>query len=364
MNCRLLLITIIGGFIFSPSCRNAQCEGSIESLFSNHEHEGGLISVIDSVGLESYGIMRPEGLAIGKDYFIIQKNDGDEFISLIRPSSNECQLYVKKGRGPKELWMSPSMMKVHDGQLQLYDISRQRLMTLSLEKTPYLDEISVTPFPVHMESTGDDILPYRLFVLAMGGDRYYASGFMSGMWYAALDLNGFPQSGIEYVDFPNLDSFTPEEKAILHISSQLVVHPDGKHVATALVHGAALSFSCMENGKLKEVVRYMFYPPLVEPSHESGMSALAYKPECRRSCCSLKCDDKYIYYLYSGKDFNSQTPWYQGRDLYVFDWSGNPVRHYKLQHDAVDFEIQGQHLYTISSHPKSILYVYNFYNID
>ena len=113
----------------------------------------------------------------------------------------------------------------------------------------------------------------------------------------------------------------------------------------------------MDNGELKEVVRHVFYPPLIEPSHKTGMSALAYRPECRHSCCSLKCDNKYIYYLYSGRDFTSNNPWEQGRDLYVFDWSGNPVIHYILQHDAIDFEIQGDSLLTISSHPKPMLYV-------
>lgn len=357
MKYRQLLIVIIGVYVLLPCCSDVHNGGSIESLFSNHE--GGLVSIMDSIELEAYGILRPEGLAIWKECFIIQKGDGNEFIALIRPSSDECVFYVKKGRGPKEIWMSPSMMKVTDNQLQLYDISRQRLITISLEQKPDSDDnISITPFPVHMEQKGEDILPYRLFALATGGNKYYASGFISGMWYSALDIDGFPQSGIEYVNHPSLDNLSPEEKAILHISSQIVVHPNGKQVASALVHGAALSFSLMEKGQLKEVARHVFYPPLIESSHERGMSTLAYKPESRRSCCALKCDDKYIYYLYSGRDFNSQNPWYQGCDLYVFDWSGKPIRHYILQQDAIDFEIQGQLLFTISSHPKSIIYVH------
>ena len=350
-SCLVFILLLIG-------CSSV-IEDPVEAYFEGTKVE--LLVARDSIPLERFGILRPQAITLHKDYLLIQKSCGSDFVSIIQPGRGVVINCIHKGRGPEETWLSPSGFSMHVDSLHLYDIARQRLLILPVEEIVASGKqaLSMVSFPKDQDGYQVD-MSKRLFVVASNNNRYYASGFLSGLWYAALDQDGNILGGLDYPDFEVLSGLSDAEKAAFCISTLFAVHPDGSRVAASLVSGAALSFACFQNNQLIEVKRLLFYPPEVASTGMEKGPALVYRSGNRRSCCHLRCDDNFVYYLYSGKPSDADSPSYEGARLYVFDWEGNPVKRYELSHTACDFVIDKGQLIGLSSYPSSTVYVYPF----
>ena len=75
----------------------------------------------------------------------------------------------------------------------------------------------------------------------------------------------------------------------------------------------------------------------------------------------LSCSNDYVYALYAGKVLGDDIfTAYYGDHVFVYDWNGNPVRHYKLEKELFMFGVDEEKgiLYGIGNDPEGCILEY------
>ena len=74
----------------------------------------------------------------------------------------------------------------------------------------------------------------------------------------------------------------------------------------------------------------------------------------------MTSDEDYVYLLYSSKTVEeSGEDAYNCEDLYVYDWDGNPVRHYMLSQPLYSISVGNGCLYGLSRTEEPKVYIYS-----
>ncbi len=188
-------------------------------------------------------------------------------------------------------------------------------------------------------------------VACCGKNGFITTNPLADSWYSYTDKDGNILSSVPALEYKELSGDFDTRISFL-ISSALTSSPDGTKACVANGIFPAISFSSVENGKLTEYKRYAF--PAV------GVKENGVTQDWISSFCRLQADGEHVYALYSGNKFRGGSlPSWECQHLIVYDWSGEPVRHFFLSRNITSFFLEGHKLYCDSSYPDFNIYVYD-----
>ena len=349
MNIRVInhyLCLFLAGWLV-PACGHRSSDTVLES-FGEHAV---VLTPTEIIDLESYGFEMPaEPTVVGDWVALSEAVSIERHISMLNYRTGEHFPLILHGRGPGEL-QNPSFRTVRDSCLILMDQSSRVAVSV-----PILPSAEAGRAVMDTIARFDTKVPYvSRYVPAVGG-QFITTLFSptDPCWYALRDSLGNVVSTIPLPAFPVLEMMSKSLLGSFLGSSSIVTNPEGDRVCVAMAPACVLSFSSIEGNSLKEYYRLETCPPPIVGQGEGSSYAADLRTYFGVSCA----DGKYIYYLYSGKDNTSDVPCYECGHLLVFDWQGNPCRHFELTHPASGICLHDGKLYCTTTYPESRLYIY------
>lgn len=325
------------------------CSGSGDRyLDSLGKIPSGSISPCAVHPLDPFDVKSPTGIFRLGEHFLLADHHSEFCIDAISLSEGTKKGIFRKGRGPMEV--ISSYVSVYGGLPFLYDIASGTCMAID--------------FPESLRNA----LPKvdTVFALPQGRDRPASvhpagGGFISGypvkrgIWYAFRGFDGECLSHIDAPSYPEMSSMSDNLYWSFVLSTHYCVHPDGTRVCAASVGSPTLSFARIDGTTLEELKRYEYGAPLISGSGQAldGRTKTAFAPP--------RCDDEYVYLLYSGKPVRGESPSYERDHLVIYDWNGIPLRHLVLSEPVCSFCVDGNRLYGLSTYPENRILEYGLY---
>ncbi len=320
------------------------CQTEQDKYLCTLKMESVPLEYIDSINVDQFNLFQARDIvSFGDGWIALSSVEGDKKLLFLNTETMEHFFAIRKGRGPGEMINGSSLHKYKDGAA-FYDSGnatciKVELKNISDEPQIIIDTIGIFKAgpskPVYMTSCGTD-------------------GFISGnllddkVWYSYYDNMGHIISNVKALE---IDEFpTGGDNTISQmISSVYASKPDGTRVCVANVICPSLSFSKVESGKLYEYKRHSNAP--------SGIHNGRLTVESKSAFNSIDADDKHVYILYSGHKISGDVlPVNECEHLIVYDWDGNPVKHYQLNRNVCSVHIDGQSLWCTSTYPESCVY--------
>lgn len=308
------------------------------------------LSPVDSLDLESIGVLSPTQIIKYGRWVIFKETQTMYNLAIVNLDSHLKMDAIPVGRGPGEMTLGDNLYLEGTG-VTLTDA--YKLTTVSLD----MSEMKVDRIP-KLDTLGTFKSVKNAFSLLRKVKGGYISPvssrhtFDDNAWYSLWDVDGYCSNPIAR---PQIEGIEKTDRTISHAfycSSVVTVHPDKDRICIGLVRMAALSFSMIENRKLKEVTRIEYNRPKL--NENGGKTTL----EANRAFSGIASDKEHVFLLYSGRGRNDIIPDYEGNHIIVYDWNGNYVARYYLSRNVMDIFIDGDELYCLSTYPSCKLFVY------
>ena len=316
------------------------------------------LSPVDSTCLDAFDVAMPTGIIAHDNWYIVEKSDSDNAVDIINPETKEKIECFRRGRGPNEV-MTTGHIQIYNGDLYLFDITRQILYSLDLEKT-IRDKRQSIDDRISIQSNFSENIDGRLFsVYKTENYIITAALFSDGTWYGALDNDGNIKGRVPVENFKSTEALSTLERSSLFISSLFSVRPDGKAGVCSSQCGGLFSIFDVKTDSIQENRRRVFFEPKVSPSNVERMISPRHSPDDVRGFCDVDSDQQYVYLLFSGKELSDfDDPSFLCNHLLVYDWDGNPVRRYELEKAIHSIYLKDGKIYGCSMYPESRIYVY------
>ncbi|WP_158602668.1 BF3164 family lipoprotein [Proteiniphilum sp. X52] len=304
------------------------------------------------IDLEEFDILRPGQVIRKDDSYMVWDLKNEKMFHLVNFDTKKVIKGIKTGNGPGEI-ISPSSLQLKDGRFLICDTDRKKIsrIDISSDTTLTLREVEDINFDT------------RLFVINYQGSHMIATGLFDDAWFASLKGNGEIISKVDFPSFEETSNTTGMELSMLYISTHIVNKPDNKKVVAATQDLGVISFFNYINGSILEEYKQMkYYGPKFILLERGG---IAWSKDGPIGFCDLDCDEDYVYALYSGRTFTEHgMESHHCENLLVYDWDGNPVKHYILDTPlfSMKFDNEKNTIYGIGYNPEGVFVEYQLDN--
>lgn len=343
-----LVFLLLGLIPLENSCNRKPFDGVLKAFPSVE-----VISPTDSVKLDDYDILMPDGIVVRNDRIFISHSDGDDVLSLLEHGDRHA--VFRRGRGPRE-FLEPTSLQINGTQVNLFDKMRRLFISFDADsqdcKNVKIDTLA------QITNLGADGYSAPVYLYSVG-TAFISAGYQPGYWYALVDAEGRILDGVGYVSFKGMDDFSDNENYVLHLNSYMAFHPDGDKGVCVMADAGVISLFEIRGNTLEEYYREIYSLPLVEGTKDPRYPILHNLPDSFQAFRAVDADETHIYALYSGNKWTrDDRPAYECTHLLVFDWAGNTIKHYELSESINAFQIVGDQLYGVSMHPSSRLFIF------
>jgi hypothetical protein len=338
----IIYATILLAFMF-VSCGESEPNAYLRSL---RRVDKVTIDPVDSASLSDVEKFTALDIVKADDWLIMKGDYRFPFYLLFYNLKTQEHFFaLRKGRGPGEVNQAGDLQKQGDRTLIL-DCNKDIMFEIDVSETERTRMAILDTMAVLSEAFAK---PVR--VACCGNDGFITTNGAPDLWYSYSDMDGKILSSVPALEYKELSGDSDAGISYM-ISSSLTSSPDGTKACVGNNTFPAISFSTVENGKLTEYKRYA-YPGM-------GIKATGLTKDWVSSFCCLQADDEYVYALYSGIKYRGESlPNWESRHLIVYDWSGEPVKHFFLKRNITKFFLEGHKLYCDSSYPDFNIYVYD-----
>lgn len=260
------------------------------------------------------------------DQIVLVDAMADSLVAVFDLEGNPVFRYLTEGDGPREV-KKASTLQVRNDTVFLHDQGRARIVKFELGAE--FSETEITEDPI-LGVAPYDVTPYK--------DGYLLSEGVEGLF------SRWRETGVDTVGdmTPVLRKIEKGARYGNRFLRILTVHPTEDLVAVAFLGTGELVIANTE-GELLNIVRPFTYKfdrgPIDMPE------ALTYQ--------ALTATDSALYALFIGKRteeaFVDKTP--DARHVHMYDWNGNLLRIFELDHPALDVAVHGDAFYTVSYEP-------------
>lgn len=299
------------------------------------------------IHLEEFDILKPvDAIRINGSY-MIWDDKNENIFNLLDPLSGKVIKGVNKGNGPNEI-ISPSSFQNQDGIFLIYDISHRRInqIDMSSDTTLIIKKIQ------------DIKTDKRLFVINRIDSNIIATGIFEDYWLANISTDGEITSGVDFPTFEETNNTPKMQLSMLYISTLMATLDNKKVVAVTQKHAVVSFFNYINNSILKEYKKIKYYAPNFTIEERGN---IAFSKDNQVGFCGVDCDDDYVYTLYSGRTFTGHgVQNHHCEHLLVYDWNGNPVKHYILDIPlfSMKYDNEKKIIYGIGYNPEGVLVEY------
>ena len=299
------------------------------------------------VELEDYEILRPlEALKYGDEYVISDQKRND-VVTFVNFSTSKYVSGIGFGNGPNELIMYNGIKIIND-RLFLYDMSNKKIF-----------EIINRNDSLQIEQYIEIKYKKKLAIIDILDNKVIASGLSDDFWIEYVDIiNNELLSGIDFPKFDNTGSLRGMQKSVIYLSSHLAISPDSKKFVAATQYAGVISLCEIDKDKITDYRQIKYFPP--DFSVVQGGN-IAFSRKGKIGFCKVDCDNHHIYALYSGRtSLSHDATSHYCEHLLVYDWEGNPVKHYKLDVPmwSMRYDREKNSIYGTAYNPEGVFIEY------
>ena len=277
-------------------------------------------------------------------------------------NGNLVALFGKNGNGPEEFLNIRTINPEENGdELFMLDGVRDDVFTFKVDSL-----VHSTPHPTVLGRFNADSVGNFTMAAISEDSTLLTVGFLPQGAYCLYNWkSGRAVKYIgQYPDIENNEHKSNRQQGQVY-QSLLKRQPLGGGFVNAYCTAGGIEFLSSEKGEIAIVKSYLFHTPKFMPVAEEGHTVSVFLPENRLGFRSLACNHKKVFALYSGrsKKADGVGKMFNGRDIYVFDWVGNPIKHLVLERDAQSIvaDNYGKYLYILYVSPD---YSLERYSID
>ena len=341
---RLIYVLIIG--LILSACSQNKKELSTE--FSKKAS----LAIIDSINLEIHDILNPYEVQY-KDSFLIFRNiRGEREIQLLdlRTGASYTHKVIGQGKGEMSAYVLINTSEPHS--FRFVDYHKGDVYEIDLNcvrKEGLVEHTLVATLPVK-----DEI---RILSFEETADYVYGTGLLPNNRFWVYDKQTKIVS--KKADYPSIEqanALDSIQRSILFVSTQMAAHKD-RLVAMLVNSGLVDFYERSRDGSLLLKREHCYFFPQFQVLN--GIS-IGYSRDDIRGFSDMTSDEDYVYLLYSSKTVEeSGEDAYNCEDLYVYDWDGNPVRHYMLSQPLYSISVGNGCLYGLSRTEEPKVYIYS-----
>ncbi len=284
---------------------------------------------------------------MGDAYMITEMQD-EYMFSLVNFNTKEVIKGVRRGNGPGEI-IATMCYQVNENRFLTFDTARNKIyqVVVSPDTTLVLEEVE----EIHIDK--------MLSRVDYQGSHVITNGLLEDAWLVTMKSNGEIMSGVNYPSFKETNDAQPITLSFIYLNTHVARKPDNKKVVAATQNLGVISFFHYIDGLiLEEYQQIKYYGPQFFLA-EGG--SVAWSRDGLTGFCGLDCDDTHVYALYSGRTFTEHgVECFYCEHLLVYDWDGNPVKHYTLDIPLyfMQFDKERETIYGIAYHPEGVFVEY------
>lgn len=305
------------------------------------------LSVTNCIDLESYEIYKPGNIVKYDDKYIVQDKYDDYLVKAIELNASTIYNGFHRGNGPDE-FTSIGSLQVFDSEPFVYDIAKKQLHKLFFRDSVIISEVVCSIL-------SED----RPFLVLNTGNGIVGSGVFQKDWIRFYTPKGMLVSALDFPEFSTLDNLTPADNSIIYMSTLMTTKPDGSRITCATQKAGVLSIvECLKDS-LVEIVQKKYFPADVV---KAPNGQVVYRKEGKVGFCDISCSNDLIYVLYSGKTREaSGSTAYHCQHILVYDWDGNPVKHFVLEKELLSAKYDSERnlIYGIGYAPEGCIFEYD-----
>lgn len=308
-----------------------------------------VVSVYSRIYLEKYDVLKPwDVLKKGNVYFVYDYGSRQNTLCKIDLEKGEVRKGVGKGSGPGELQMIERLL-LDGNDVTVFDgVKNERYKIVEGETDDSLKVVEYRHIDVELVS-------YPTF----RGEMMATKNHTGDAWIYLYNKGAEIGRG-DFPHFSETDRLTMQERVSVFRNGQQKFSPDGTKLATCISNGCAIAMYDCSDSSLNERAMLAYYPPVFSlTDYDYQKTALSL--DSRAGFLDVACTDKYVYALYSGRVLSDDLfTAYYGNHIFVYDWDGNPVKHYVLDKDLFMLNIDEDNgtLYGVSNDPEGCILEY------
>lgn len=228
-----------------------------------------------------------------------------------------------KGQGRNEFLMPFDFQMLNDTTLTLFDLANRSLYSLNLREIIN----GIYEFPVCYKDT----VPGTIKILPTKYDTFVTLGFYEN---CMMKLQGKGMDTKLYGEYPYRDDDERKiENRLRGMAYQGVFRSNLSKDKFVYAANSAdiLYFYNITPEDISIVCKYEYNYPEYMTRVQGDSRATPMSPTNNRTFVDVATSDKYVYLLYSGRNFKEVgLKAFEGSTIYVFDWEGNPIQKYIL----------------------------------
>ncbi|GAO30652.1 BF3164 family lipoprotein [Geofilum rubicundum] len=339
------IILLIFALLVLLSCKKTQSQvfNESEKKLPAFNSQGELIFEVIREYLGPY----PRAIHLMDSLLVLHHERPVEYwISIFNTNGKHKKSLYRKGRGPEE-FVGVSSSGFVDGKFWMYDFQNNIIVII-----PDLFSNPLSMFKYDVEIPG-------LVIKLIDESSFVVLGFGTGT-RSRFDRYNFKENKVTtgYGDINTLKNFIritsgehnyPLMMEKTTFSSFFSVKPDRTKLVAAYYYFDALEIY-NATGELKVCLRGPTdkYPKL-EVYHEGSGSGKITPRNTKVGYGQVVSTDNYIYALYSGQNIFEHG--FSAKNLFVFDWNGNPIKKFKLSHPIETFCVDEKNniIYSLTS---------------
>lgn len=293
------------------------------------------VSIVDSINLETNGLFLPYSVFCFDSCFVFTNIRTKNVVTTLDRNSNNTMEVLSIGEGANEVLQFIPVLN-NEKRFLFADRVRKKIFELNL----------------HNEYNHTELLQFndsinRFFSLAkINATTVIGTGIFDKGRFLIYDLVSHNCSYFgNYPENEDVSSLNPYQKAALYAGTQTGIHPNGEQFV--LIYNGLIDFYRInsQNIGIHVQAKYYHFPLFAIPSNGP---VIAHRKEEKKGFISICNNSKYIYLLYSDTSLREKgSEAYSGNKIFVFDWSGKPIKYYQLDRNILSISMDDDFIWGI-----------------
>lgn len=340
------MFLLVGLVLLSTSCKKEINDP--RDLFRQTQKLQG-----EKLELPKYTLGLPLHLVYFRGYLLVVDRYNESWLNIIDPQtkSQVCQC-IPIGKGPNEM-IELFGLKINGKKtFQTYDMRLRRIYEYHLDSI--LKHKKAIPFKAYRPEFNHIYLQ-----ITPVGENYLASGMLPKGKYHLLD-SAFAKIN-EISEYPEVKEHTDRNHLNMAFQGHILYQESLQKAVWCCSKYPMFEILTFEDQNLRIQKFYHELPSYKENYNKNGGFALLRNSNAKYGYPDLKTTDNFIYLLYSGRTMDEYPDSFnESEHVLVFDWEGNPVKHYQLDNPVVSFAVSNDDktLYSLIREPYPEIYTY------
>lgn len=330
--------------IFFCACKNVKTDCQIDDLFTNR-----IFLEYEKIPSNGYIWGTPMDMIYCDSAIIVFDEKSEDGLFHLGDLNDLDSIYDfgKKGQGVNEFLMPFDIQLFGKSSISVYDLYKKTLNVMNISDV----KNRISNFSVLTKDT----IPGTIKVFPTAFNTFVSLGFYEDCMFRLWGTGLIEEE--HFMEYPYKDG---DEKQIANrlrgMAYQGIIrlNPFMDKFVYAVNTSEIIHFYKINNTDISLIKKYEMNYPIYKTQVEGDMRAAPISSSNNSTFISLCISPKYVYGLYSGKNFKENgLETLAGTIIYVFDWNGEAIKKYELNVPVtlISVDNKDEMLYAFSNMP-------------